>query len=147
MPGRREPEGAVGHSFGLEVDGVQVTMLTEVSGLAIERDVIEFSEGGAHGEPVTKRLPGRLRSGEVVLSRGLTADRTFEQWMDEVSLDATAARKDAAVVVLDRRGQSVARFTLVEAWPSRLEYVGLRSGSSEALTERLALVHEGIDRA
>lgn len=147
MPGRREPDSTVGHAFGLEVGGVQVTTLTEVTGLVLERDVLELREGGADGDVAARRLPGRLKAGEVVLTRGLTADRTFEQWMEEVSLDATAARKDAAVVVFDRSGQTVARFTLAEAWPRRLEYAGLRAGFGEALTETLALVHEGIDRA
>ena len=46
MPGRREHDAAVGHSFGLEVDGVRVATLTEVSGLGREREVIEVREGG-----------------------------------------------------------------------------------------------------
>ena len=86
-------------------------------------------------------------AGEVVLSRGLTGDRAFEQWMDEVSADAGAARRNAAVIVHDRQGQPIATFTLVRAWPRRLEYTGLRSGGTEPLTERLVLVHEGFDRA
>ena len=146
MPGRREPDSTVPHSFAFEVGGVTVTMLTEVSGLATERDVIELREGGADGGSVTRKPPGALRSGEVVLSRGLTGDRAFEQWMDEVSADAGAARRNAAVIVHDRQGQPIATFTLVRAWPRRLEYTGLRSGGTEPLTERLVLVHEGFDR-
>jgi phage tail-like protein len=75
MPGRRDHDAAVGHSFGLEVDGVRVTMLTEVSGLQWEREVIELREGGDPDAP-TRRLPGRMKPGQVTLTRGLTADLT-----------------------------------------------------------------------
>ena len=151
MPGRREPEGAVGHghghSFGLELEGVRVTMLTEVTGLTVERDVIELREGGADGAQVVRKLPGQLTSGEVTVSRGLTADRAFEQWMNDVTNDVVAARRNAAVLVLDRQGQRVATFTLTRAWPRQLEYAGLRADAAEPLTERLTLVHEGIVRS
>lgn len=146
MPGRRAPDGGVGHSFGLELDGVRVSMLTEVTGLTTERDVIELREGGADGNQVVRKLPGRPKSGEVTLVRGLTAEPTFEQWMDDVTADAAAARRNVAVLVLDRTGQRVATFTLTRAWPRRLEYAGLRAGATEPVTERLTLVHEGIER-
>ena len=45
MPGRREHDGGVGHSFGLELDGVRVAVLSEVTGLAWEREVIEMRDG------------------------------------------------------------------------------------------------------
>ena len=77
MPGRREPDAAVGHSFGLELDGVRVSMLTEVTGLGWERDVIEVRQGGDPDAP-TRRLPGRLKPGEVTVTRGLSTDVAFE---------------------------------------------------------------------
>jgi hypothetical protein len=39
-----DPDGSVGHSFGLELDGVQIRQINEVSGLTIEQDVIELKE-------------------------------------------------------------------------------------------------------
>lgn len=146
MPGRREPGGAVAHGFALELDGVQVAMLTEVTGLTIERDVIELREGGAGGTEIVRKLPGRAKSGDVVLSRGLSADEVFEQWMTQVGTDAVAARRSATIVVLDRQGQRVTAFSLVNAWPKKLEYTGLKVGAGEPLTERIVLVHDGIDR-
>ena len=32
-------DGSVGHSFGLEIDGVQIKSITEVSGLKMEQDL------------------------------------------------------------------------------------------------------------
>ena len=144
MPGRREHDAAVGHSFGLEVDGVRVTMLTEVSGLGLEREVIEVREGG-DPDATTRRLPGRLKPGEVTLTRGLTTDRTFEQWMRD-PVPVGQPRRTVSLALFDIEGRAVARYHLENAWPSKLEVTGLRAGGTEIAVESLTLVHEGLER-
>jgi phage tail-like protein len=145
MPGRREHDTAVGHSFGLELDGVRATMLTEVSGLGWEREVIEVREGG-DPDATTRRLPGRMKPGEVTLTRGLTTDLSFEQWMRD-PVPVGRPRPAVSVALFDRQGRAVARFHLENAWPSKLEVTGLRSGGTEVAVETLTLVHEGLERA
>jgi len=144
MPGRREHDAAVGHSFGLEVDGVRVAMLTEVSGLGWERDVIEVREGG-DPDATPRRLPGRMKPGEVTLSRGLTTDLTFEQWMRD-PVPVGQPRRSVSIALFDAEGRAVARYHLEHAWPSKLAVTGLRSGGTEIALESLTLVHEGLER-
>ena len=144
MPGRREHDAAVGHSFGLEVDGVRVAMLTEVSGLGWERDVIEAREGG-DPDATTRRLPGRMKPGEVTLSRGLTTDLAFEQWMRD-PVPVGQPRRSVSIALFDAEGRAVARYHLEHAWPSKLAVTGLRSGGTEIALESLTLVHEGLER-
>ena len=144
MPGRREHDAAVGHSFGLEVDGVRVAMLTEVSGLGWERDVIEVREGG-DPDATPRRLPGRMKPGEVTLSRGLTTDPTFEQWMRD-PVPVGQPRRSVSIALFDAEGRAVARYHLEHAWPSKLAVTGLRSGGTEIALESLTLVHEGLER-
>jgi phage tail-like protein len=143
MPGRREHEADVGLSVGLEVDGV-VTMLTEVSGLGSERDVIEVREGG-DPDATTHRRPGRMTPGEVTLSRALTTDLTFEHWMRD-PLPVGQPPPTVALALFDTQGRAVARYHLEHAWPSKLEVTGLQSGGSEIAVESLTLVHEGLER-
>jgi phage tail-like protein len=144
MPGRRDHDAAAGHSFGLEVDGVRVTMLTEVSGLSTEREVIEMREGG-DPNATTRRLPGRMKAGEVTLTRGLTADLAFDQWMRD-PVPVGVPRRAVSLALFDTEGRAVARYHLEHAWPSKLEVSGLRSGGTEVVVESLTLVHEGIER-
>ena len=144
MPGRREHDAAVGHSFGLELDGVQVAMLTEVTGLGWEREVIEMREGGDPG--AIRRLPGRMKPGQVTLARGLTTDLTFEQWMRD-PVPVGRPRRAVSLALFDGQGRAVARYHLEHAWPSKLEVSGLRSGGAEVAVETLTLVHEGLARA
>lgn len=145
MPGRRHHDGSGGHGFGLEVDGVQVTMLTEVRGLGWEREVIELREGG-DPDAATRRLPGRMKTGEVTLTRGLTADLTFVQWMRD-PVPVGQPRRAVSLALFDREGRAVARFHLENAWPSKLEIADLRSEGNEVALESLTLVHEGLERA
>lgn len=144
MPGRREPDAGVGLSFGLELDGVRVSMLTEVTGLGWEREVIEVREGG-DPDATTRRLPGRMKPGEVTLTRGLTADLTFVQWMRD-PVPVGRPRPTVGVTLFDPQGRPVARYHLEHAWPSKLEIRALRSGGHEGAVESLTLVHEGLER-
>ncbi len=147
MPGRREHDTAVGHTFALEVDGQRVTMLTEVSGLVLDREVAELKQTAPDGSIVIRRMPGRSTPGEVTLTRRLTADRTFEQWARDASLaPAPQAVGTVHLVVLDRQGRPVVTFALNRAWPRRLEVDGLRPAATDGLTERLALVYESFER-
>ena len=82
MAGLYEGSG-VGHSFGIEIDGVVIKSITEVSGLKMEQDVIEYKENGPDGKYNIKKLPGRWKSGEVTLTRGLTDDQSFEKWVKD----------------------------------------------------------------
>jgi len=67
---------SVGHSFGLEMDGVMIKQISEVTGLKMEQDVIELKQNTADGKYMIKKLPGRPKAGEVTLTRGLTADNS-----------------------------------------------------------------------
>ena len=48
------PEGdsRVGHSFGLEFDGITIKVITEVSGLKMEQDVVEYRETVPTASPI-----------------------------------------------------------------------------------------------
>ena len=61
--------GAVGHSFGLEIDGVVIKHIQEVSGLKMEQDTIEMKANSPDGKYINKKLPGRPKAGEITLTR------------------------------------------------------------------------------
>src|SRR4029450_12849080 len=77
-PGMALPDidSSVGHSFGLEFDGVVIKQITEVSGLKIDQDEVELKQDTDSGNLVIKKLLGRPKAGEVTLTRGLTGDNS-----------------------------------------------------------------------
>jgi len=143
-----DSDSSVGHSFGLEIDGIQITHITEVSGLKMEQDVIELKENGTDGKYQIKKLPGRWKAGEVTLTRGLTADQSFEKWIKDSQFGKMGdVRKGGAIIVYDFEGAPLKRYTLTNAWPKSLEISTLKAGDTSVLTEKLVVTYERMEIA
>ncbi len=139
-------DASVGHSFGLEVDGVVIKQISEVTGLKMEQDVIELKENTSDGKYVIKKLPGRPKAGEVTFTRGLTADQSFEKWVKDSQFGKMAdARKGGSVIVYDFEGTAIKRYKLTNAWPKSLEIGSLKAGDTSVLTEKLVVTYEQME--
>ncbi len=139
-------DSSVGHSFGLEFDGVMIKQISEVSGLKMEQDVIELKQNTNDGKYVIKKLPGRPKAGECTLTRGLTDDRSFQDWIQKSHFGKMAdARKGGAIIVFDFEGSPIKRYKLENAWPKSLEVGTLKAGDTNVLTEKLVVTYEGIE--
>ncbi|MGH3815047.1 MAG: phage tail protein [Pseudonocardiaceae bacterium] len=138
---------AVGHSFGLEIDGVQIKQIQEVSGLKMEQDVIELKQNMSQdGKYSIKKLPGRFKAGEVTFTRGLTDDTSFEKWIKDSRFGKmAAARKNGSVTVFDYEGKSLKRYKLTNCWPKSLEIGTMKAGDTSVLTEKLVVTYESLD--
>lgn len=136
----------VAATFGLEADGIKITHIIEVSGLVMEQDVIEVRQNTANGKYLIKKLFGQWKAGQVVLTRGLTEDSSFERWIKDAQYGKMGeVRKGAFVIVYDTQGNAIKRYKLTNAWPSKLEIGTLKAGSSEPLTEKLTVVYERLE--
>ena len=141
-------DSSVGHSFGLEVDGITIKSITEVSGLKMEQDVIELKQNGPDGKYMIKKLPGRWKSGEVTLTRPLTSDQSFEKWVKDSQFGKMPdARKGGAIIVFDYEGNAIKRYKLTNAWPKSLEIGSLKAGDTSVLTEKLVVTYERLEVA
>lgn len=139
-------DSSVGHSFGLEFDGVMIKQINEVSGLKLEQDLIELKQNTNDGKYVIKKLPGRPKAGEVTLTRGLTGDNSFEKWIKSAQAGKMGeARKGGAIIVFDFEGVAMKRYKLTNAWPKSLEIGSLKAGDTSVLTEKLVVAFEAIE--
>ena len=139
-------DSSVGHSFGLEVDGITIKSITEVSGLKMEQDVVELKQNGPDGKFDIKKLPGRPKAGEITLTRGLTGDQSFEKWVKDSHFGKMPdARKGGAVIVFDYEGNALKRYKLTNAWPKSLEIGSLKAGDTSVLTEKLVVTYERLE--
>ena len=139
-------DSSVGHSFGLEFDGVVIKQISEVSGLKFEQDVIELKQNTPDGKYVIKKLPGRPKAGEITLTRGLTGDKSFQDWVQKSQFGKMSdARKGGAVIVFDFEGQAIKRYKLVAAWPKGLEIGALKAGDTNVLTEKITITYERME--
>ena len=139
-------DSSVGHSFGLEFDGITIKSITEVAGLKMEQDVIELKENGPDGKYVIKKLPGRWKAAEITLTRGLTADQSFEKWIKDSQFGKMDnALKGDVIFVFDYEGAAIKRYKLTNAWPKSLEIGSLKAGDTSVLTEKLVLTAERLE--
>jgi phage tail-like protein len=139
-----DPDSSVGHSFGLELDGVTIKQINEVSGLTFEQEMIELKENTPDGDVVVRRLPGRPKAGEVTLTRGLTHDDSFETWIRDSRFGKRPdARKGGAIIVFDYEGATIRRFQLTSPRLKDLERGTGKADGSDTPTERLILTHKG----
>jgi phage tail-like protein len=137
---------SVGHSFGLEIDGVVIKAIQEVSGLKMEQDVIELKHNTNDGKFINKKLPGRPKAGEVTLTRGLTADTSFDKWIKVAHFGKMGeARKGGAIIVYDYEGTAIKRYKLTACWPKALELSTLKAGDTSVLTEKLTITYEALE--
>lgn len=130
----------------MEIDAVSVGMFTACSGLGVEFDVMEQKSMTDGGKQVVYKTPGRPKYNEVVFKRGFTSDTKLMDWAKEVQ-DATVKTpyKTGAIVVLDRLGTEVARFSLLNMWPSKISVSDLDASSDSMMVEELTIQHEFID--
>lgn len=146
MPAGREHDSDFqGSFFSLEVDGVQIAYFTACSGIGLEYDVVNFKQGNGEKIVQTKR-PGKPKYNEVVLKRGFTSNKALYDWFDEVvKAGGKVPYKTGSIVIYDREASPVARFNLLECWPSKLSVSDLQSGSDEVMIEEVTMQHEFLD--
>jgi phage tail-like protein len=136
-------------SFHFAIDFGKVTgYFSEVSGIGSETEVTDVKVTDAKGRPVIRKIPGRLKWGEITLKRGITSNMDFYQWRKQVEDGLVdAARTDCSIIMYDQAGKEIARWNVFKAWPSKISGPSIKSDSSEVGVEELTLVHEGIMRA
>ena len=131
-------------NFLVEIDGITRAAFHEVSGLDSTIDVIEHREGGDNTTP--RKLPGMTKHSNIVLKWGMTDDQELYQWHRDV-VNGTVQRRNGSIVLLDRRGQEVARWNVFKAWPSKWTGPSLTAEGNDVAIEQLELTHEGVVRA
>jgi phage tail-like protein len=146
MPMKHDDEFQ-GAYFALEIDGLKLGFFTACSGISIEFDVMEQKSMQKAGTTkVTTKIPGKPKYSEVTFKRGFTPNGDLMKWFRQVS-DAKddTPYKTGAIVVFDRTQKEVARFSLLNMWPSKLTASDLNAGTDEVMVEELTMQHEFLD--
>lgn len=143
-----EYDTGVGWSFGLEIDGIEIKEIQQIDGLKLEADEIELKHNTIDGKYVNKRLPGRKKAGEITFTRGITSDKTWQTWIANVFTgNMTAARKNGVIKIYNYQGMLAMEFKFTNGWPKSIEISSLKAGDTSVVTEKLTMVHEGLENA
>ena len=168
-------EGAIGIRFDVspawkfyvEVLGVLVAEFQECSGLGMEREMEEVTEGGTND--FIWLLPKHIKHSSVVLKKGITYNRELWRWFRWGQFDGqvwgfnTVPGASMAISLLKRAGIVVPMGTsvsivlgtvdgkvakhwdLIGAIPIKWSAPDMKADSNEAAIETLEIRHQGID--
>lgn len=116
---------------------------SEVSGLEIEYDVIEYRDGNSP-KYNTIKMPGRPKFTNIVLKRGIIpADNEFFEWLNSVQLNRVE-RRNVTISLLNEEHNPVMTWKAVNAFPVRLVGPTLSARGNEIAIEELEIAHEGL---
>jgi len=132
-------------NFLVELGGDVVGGFSEVELPAAEIETIEYREGGDKTS-AARKLPGRVKYGNVVLKRGVAGGTELWDWFDAVR-DGNLDRREVRITLLDETRQPVLAWTFRRAWPARYDAPDLRALGNEVAIETLELAHEGFEVA
>ena len=143
LTGNADPYRA--YNFKLLIEGVTEGHFTEVSGLGVRVEAIQYREAG--NAQIVRRIPGQVTYGPVTLRYGLTNSRELWDWL-LTAVQGRVERKNPSILMLDSEGVTeIMRWNLTNAWPSEWQGAPLDALSHEIAIESLTLVYESIERA
>src|SRR5260370_321925 len=131
-------------NYLVEIEGLIVGGFSEVTGLTVETEVLEFREGGVND--YVHKLPGPTRNPtNLVLRRGLTDIESLWSWHQSVT-QGTVERKNGSIYLLDRQRIPAMWWNFSQAFPVRWQGPEFRASSNAIAVETVELAHRGISK-
>jgi len=140
-------DGLISSFFSLEVTGKLVGAFREVTNLGSENQIVEDKSRGPDGKYIIKKIPGTLKWNDITLKQGMTDNMDMWKWrklIEEGKVDD--ARANASITMYDTTGSPVARWELINCWPSKLAGPAGKADGNEIAVQELVLTHEGYER-
>lgn len=128
--------------FQVEWGGTNIGF-TEVSGLEVEHQVIEYRHGASPTYAALK-MPGIPKYTNIVLKRGImSGDNEFFDWVNTAALNQIE-RRDVVIKLLNDQHEPVMVWKLSNAWPVKLVGPQLNSTANEVAIESLELAYDSL---
>ena len=137
-----EPYPLVKFHFSVDWAGTNIGF-TEVSGLDVETELIEYRQG-ASPEYSKIKMPGMQKFSNITLKRGtFKDDNEFYQWWNTVKLNKID-RRDITIKMLNEEHEPVIVWKVKNAFPLKVQSTDLKGDANETAIESMELAHEGL---
>ncbi len=138
--------------FRVYWDGQAIPGIINVSPLVRKTEGMTYRSGDDPSKYMIS--PGLTTFEPIVLERGLTHDKAFEDWANLVfniqgdsSMSLANYRKDIRIDILNLQGAVVMTYSVFRCWVSEYQALpALDANKSCTAIERLVLQHEGWER-
>jgi phage tail-like protein len=129
------------HRFYVQIGGDTQGVFTEVSGLQVELEVMDYREGGNNA--FVHRLPGFTMMGNLSLKRGIVLKNDFYTWFTQIA-SGQFVSKNLSLVMYDEQGSPVITWNFTNAYPVKWVGPHFQASAATVAVETLELAHEGI---
>ena len=128
--------------FQVEWGGAKIGF-TEVTGLDMSTDVIEYREGSSP-EYHKVKMPGLQKFSNITMKRGtFKGDNDFYNWWNTIALN-TIERRNLVISLLNENHEPVVVWKIKNAFPIKMQSTDLKSDGNEVAIETLEIAHEGL---
>jgi phage tail-like protein len=148
MPTGNKPYPYTSFRFSIEIDGLIVAQVSEVTGLQIETETEPYEEGGVNN--YIHQLPKRTKYQHITLKRGITDLDDLWNWYKVVVSGEfnpkKFPRKNGSVILMDVTGKEKWRWNFEGAYPVKWIGPDLKADSNTVAFETVELAHNGIKK-
>ena len=132
-----------GFRFSVELGGIKAGAFRAVDGLSATVELIEYQGGG---DMSARQIPGRPKVAPIVLKKGYVNTAILWDGM-KATMEGEFKFENVSVILLDDSGQEeLARYNLMETWPSRWAGWQLDANGSNAMVEEMELQVRSLER-
>lgn len=133
-----------GLNFMVEIDSLFAGGFSEITGLQVETEYLDYREGGRN--EYIHKLPGPTRYPQnLLLKHGLTNIDVLWFWHQDVT-QGKITRRNLSILLLNLAGTPVMWWNVREACPVKWIGPELRADSATVAFETIELVHRGISK-
>jgi len=128
--------------FQVNWGGTQIGF-SEVSGLDIENEIIEYRQGASPDFSKIK-MPGMMKYPNITMKRGMfKGDNEYYEWLQTIQLN-TVERRDVTISLLNEDHEPVVVWKVRQAWAAKISGTDLKADGNEVAIETLEIAHEGV---
>ncbi len=129
--------------YRVTIDGDDTNAFSEVSGLSMEYDTITYRDGMSHKNGV-KYMPGLNKEVNLTLKKGIVRKNSYLlTWISTIKLN-TVQKRDIRIDLLDESGEAVVSWTVMDAFPKKLDAPSFNATSNEVAIESLDLMASSL---
>ena len=126
----------------------------DCKGFKRSQEVIEACEvtpqkwgKATYGQVVITKVPGNVKSNNLILRRGMTSSITVWNWFNEVEQGGWAKqRKNGDLVIYNQASEEQARFRFLGGWPTSFKISDVKAGGKDFAIEEMELAVEEFTR-
>lgn len=122
--------------------------ITKIEGIKLEADVVELKTNSVLGQYTRKKLPGRMKSGTITLTRPVDGNTLFSKWFEGIVSTGLNSKwqKSGTLQLIGPNQQAAAVFSFTNAWPSSWSAGQLDPNNPDAHVEQIELALNGLER-